>query len=91
MALWPGGVWTWTTMFVAHWAGVHWRMLDVVRRDGWAFAVNALGLFIWAYSTIAISVALGAFYPSMALEIVVNVFCFWVLIRTGLTEELVTA
>lgn len=91
MALVPGGVWTWAALFMAHMIGVHWRVFDPVRRDGWALAINALGLVVWAYSTASLIIALRMVLPSSALELVILFFSFWVMVRTGLAEEIVSA
>lgn len=91
MALWPGGIWLWFVLFMAHGIGVHWRIVDPVERQHWALAINVLGLAVWAYSTASLCISLGQILPTVALEVVVIFFGFWVMVRTGLTKELVTA
>lgn len=91
MAFVPGGSYTWAALFMAHMLGVHWRAIDPVERVGWALAINILGLAVWAYSTASLVLALGTVLPSSALELVVIFFSFWVLVRTGLQPEIVTA
>lgn len=90
MASVPGGVWFWFVLFVAHWLGVHWRVFDRIERGRWSLAVNVLGLAIWAYSTIALMVAIGLATPSMGLELVVIWFSFWVLVRTGINSGILS-
>lgn len=91
MALVPGGSWTWAALFMAHMLGVHWRALDPKESVPWLLTVNILGLALWAYSTASLVVSLRALLPSSALELVVILFSFWVLVRTGLQREIVTA
>jgi hypothetical protein len=90
MALIPGQEWTWATLFLLHWAGVHWRIVDRRERERWALAVNGLGFVTWAYSTISINISLGTVGPSTALEWILVGFSGWALYRTGLHKEMVT-
>lgn len=90
MALIPGKEWTWATLFLLHWAGVHWRIVDRRARERWALAVNGLGFVTWAYSTASINISLGTVGPTTALEWVLVGFSGWALYRTGLQKELVT-
>lgn len=91
MALVPGGSWTWAGLFLLHMIGVHWRALDPKESIPWALAINILGLVVWAYSTASLALSLGTLLPSSALELVVIFFSFWILVRTGLQPEIVTA
>ena len=91
MAIVPGAEWTWAFLFLLHFVGVHWRVIDRTERVNWGLAVNILGFALWAYSTAALNIARGQVLPSTALEWTLVVFSGWALYRTGLTHELVTA
>lgn len=90
MAIVPGGELTWAALFMAHFVGVHWRVIDRVERVRWGIVVNVLGFAIWAYSTAALNIALGQILPGTALEWTLVLFSGWALYRTGLKRELVT-
>lgn len=90
MALFPGGVWLWFVLFMAHMLGVHWRVFDPIARPGWALAINILGFSVWAYSTASLVISLRALLPTSAIELVVIFFFFWVMVRTGLQKELLS-
>lgn len=90
MALFPGGVWLWFGLFMGHMVGVHWRVLDPVERKPWALAINVLGLAVWAYSTLSLVLSMGMVLPTSALEVVVIFFSFWVMVRTGLTNGILS-
>lgn len=79
--------WAWGALFLLHAAGVAWRLIDPLPRVGWAFAVNAYGLFLWIVSTGLITSAVGEYSPGTAMEITVLLAAFVALIRTGLNDE----
>lgn len=91
MAVVPGGEWTWFTLLMVHFVGVHWRIIEQRERVKIGIAVNALGLGLWLYSTIALNLSLGRPTPTAALEWVIILFAGWALYRTGLGDEVATA
>lgn len=86
-----GNEWLWVAAFGAHWAGVHWRILDPRERVLASLVINYLGFVLWLYYTLCTNIALGYWAPSSSLEWTIIVFSGWALYRTGLKRELVTA
>lgn len=82
-----GNEWFWGVVFIIHFAGAHWRILDPKERVWAGLAVNCYGFFIWAYSTICLNLALGMILPSSALEWTMIFASGWALYRTGFKEK----
>jgi hypothetical protein len=80
----------WAMMFILHFVGVCWRLIDQRARPRWAIFVNAYGLAIWVYGTISIILGLGRLTAGTSLELVTCFFAAWALCRTGLNEEIST-
>ena len=79
--------WAWAVCFILHAVGVAWRLLDEVPRIAWAFAINAFGIAIWIMYTVLVTVTLGQYTPSTAMEITVLAAAIVALVRTGLNDE----
>lgn len=79
--------WVWGGAFLAHAMGVFWRIIDVVPRNGWAFAINAYGFGLWFVVTGMIMESIGEYSPGVAMELTVLAAAFIALVRTGLNDE----
>lgn len=81
----------WCVLFTLHGAGVLWRVWERRTRDVSrpyaAFAINALGFFVWLVSTWLIERAVGELSPGIALEITAVVAAGVAMLRTGLNDE----
>lgn len=82
--------WVWGGLFLLHFVGVFWRLIDTIERKNWAMAVNMLGFALWAASTSAQILAVGEYTPSTSLEIVATIALFVVMLRTGRNREIRT-
>lgn len=83
--------WGWVVIFMVHFLGVHWRVLDPKERVWAGLIVNTYGFLIWFYSTLCTNIAIGMVLPSSALEWTMIFASGWALYRTGLQRELVSA
>lgn len=78
---------TWGLIFLLHFIGVSWRLIDAVPRRGWAFAINSYGFFIWLVSTGLMASAFGEYAPHNAMNWVMVLASFGALCRHGLQRE----
>jgi len=85
-----GDQWVWGPVFMTHFFLTMWRLHDPKSRPKCAVAVNALGVFLWGFSTLSINVAVGYFAPSTAMEWVMVVLASWALFRTAKAPERVS-
>lgn len=79
--------WVWATLFALHAIGVGWRQVDLVPRPNWAFAINALGIGLWLLYIGLVTLAIGEYTPSTAMEITVLLAALVALVRTGFNDE----
>lgn len=82
-----GNEWTWAIIFLLHFFGAHWRILDPKERVWAGVAVNCYGFLLWLYSTLCLNIALGVMLPSSALEWTMIFASAWALYRTGFREK----
>lgn len=82
-----GNEWVWAGAFLMHFAGVVWRVYEPRSRPAWGFAVNALGVALWAVKSFSVAWALKAVTLATPMELAVCCFALWVLFRTDAQEE----
>lgn len=82
--------WLWGFAFLLHFLGVCWRFIDRRVNVPWALTIHGFGLSLWIISTAALTVAVGEFTPSGALEWVLIAAGAMAFIRTGFNEEKIT-
>ena len=82
-----GPEWLWGALFLIHFLGIFWRVVDPVVRRNWDMGINVLGFTLWSASTSAQLLAQGYIDPSDCLEFVSTCALFVVMIRTGLGNE----
>lgn len=78
---------TWGGLLLLHALGVFWRIYDTRSRPGMAFAVNAVGIGTWMFSTCLIYYAVGEYSPATGMELAVILAALVALLRTGLNDE----
>ena len=83
--------WVWGALFLLHWAGVMWRVVDEKERVAWGLAINALGFGLWLATTSAQMLAVGEYTPTGSLEWVATAALFVVMMRTGRNVEIRSA
>lgn len=79
----------WIVLFLLHFLGVFWRLIDARHRVRWALTVNSLGCVLWLGVAISTFMVYG-FSLSVVVEGMLGILSVWVLYRTGLTPEIVT-
>lgn len=81
----PTEAWGWA--FILYGVAAYWRLYEGRPRHYWGLVINLLGFGLWFASTLAMTLSLRIFAPSMAVEWVVSAQLLLVAIRTALNDE----
>lgn len=80
----------WAALFLLHAFAAFWRLVDPAKRVLAALVVNSFGLSLWLITTLSALLSSHAFSPLITLSLVFCGFGAWVVVRTGIREELFT-
>ncbi len=75
--------WAWAVLFLLHGIGEYWRVIDPVHRPRWALLTNAYGFLIWFVATVGVTMSIGSFSPTLAMDWSMLLAAGWMLFRTG--------